>query len=937
MKTTVHIISHSHWDREWYLPFEKHRMRLVELVDAFLEKFETDENYKSFFLDGQTIALDDYLEIRPEKRAQIEKYVREGRLWTGPWYVLQDEFLTSGESCVRNLLTGMESAKKYGKLSHVGYFPDAFGNAGQMPQVLKQAGMEAIAFGRGVKPVGLNNEVKGGQYESTFSEMNWQSQDGSSLPGILFANWYHNGMEIPVDEAEAKVYWDDRLAKARQFAGTSQLLFMNGCDHQPVQKNLSQAIETARKLYPDIEFIHSNFEAYAEAIKKEMSEQTSTVVGELTSQETDGRWTLVNTCSANADLKAANRKGESALERQAEPAAAMAFLLGNAYPEDLFAYSWKKLMQNHPHDSICGCSVDEVNREIEARFHKSLQVAEELYKNSLHYIASQIDTQSIYNDYNDKKDEDKRRIAFAVLNLSGWKKTQVITAEFDAKRIYGNLTPSWNTLEAEQLPKFALYDATGNKIEAKITKAPTAFGYDLPDDRFRQPYMAERVQVTFEAEAVPAIGYKVYVLKEDVDNHNDAKATATAEAEATATPLCNSDALTMENKFVRVQIHPDGSFALTDKKTNHTFDHIGVYEDTGDMGNEYIYIQDTDRQTITTANLPATITVEENSEIRATVKIHHELMVPAVMGDEILAQRYSCVDLYQRKAKRSTQLVPLSIDTVLTLEHSAKGVKVKTTVVNTAKDHRLRVLIPTRLVSNTHMADSTFEVVRRPNRHGKAWTNPSACEHQQCFVAMEDASAGILAANRGLYEYEILPDQENTIAITLLRAVAEMGDWGYFPTPQAQMQGTYTMEYAVFPYEPGKSADAFTLGYSYQHDLAAVETGMNRKKETIYLPQVQVGKLPLEKSFFEWQGEGLNLTAWKKGAHSNDIFVRFVNTMETQVTLTIKKADWMQGMYRSNVIEEEKEALPELAENGTICILVKPYEIATFGLRPKEQ
>lgn len=236
MKTTVHIISHSHWDREWYLPFEKHRMHLVELVDAILEKFETDENYRSFFLDGQTIALDDYLEIRPEKREQVKKYVREGRLWTGPWYILQDEFLTSGESCVRNLLTGMESAKKYGKLSHVGYFPDAFGNAGQMPQVLKQAGMEAIAFGRGVKPVGLNNEVKGGQYESTFSEMNWQSQDGSSLPGILFANWYNNGMEIPVDEAEAKAYWDERLEKARKYAGTSQLLFMNGCDHQPVQK-----------------------------------------------------------------------------------------------------------------------------------------------------------------------------------------------------------------------------------------------------------------------------------------------------------------------------------------------------------------------------------------------------------------------------------------------------------------------------------------------------------------------------------------------------------------------------------------------------------------------------------------------------------------------------------------------------------------------------
>ncbi|MBS6580431.1 MAG: alpha-mannosidase, partial [Clostridiales bacterium] len=290
---------------------------------------------------------------------------------------------------------------------------------------------------------------------------------------------------------------------------------------------------------------------------------------------------------------------------------------------------------------------------------------------------------------------------------------------------------------------------------------------------------------------------------------------------------------------------------------------------------------------------------------------------------------------YQREAKRSTKLVLLELETKLTLERNTAGLKIQTTIVNTAKDHRIRVLIPTGLVSDMHMADSPFEVVRRPNRHGKAWINPSGCEHQQCFVAMEDSSAGILVANRGLYEYEILPDQENAIALTLLRSVAEMGDWGYFPTPQAQMQGTYTMEYALFPYEAGKSADAFVLGYGYQHDLAAVETGMNRTTEQIYLPQAQTGILPLEKSFFEWQGEGLNLTAWKKGAHSDDIFVRFVNTMEKDVTLTIKKADWMKCMYRSNVIEEENEALPE--ENKEFLIVIKPYEIATFGMKLNKQ
>ena len=266
MKTTVHIISHSHWDREWYQSFEKHRMKLIELVDNILEKAENDPEFGGFFLDGQTIALDDYLEVRPEKREQVEKCVREGKIQTGPWYILQDEFLTSGEACVRNLQVGMQEAARYGAIGNVGYFPDAFGNAGQMPQVLKQAGMDAVVFGRGVKPIGPNNEVTGGQYESTYSEMMWASPDGTKLPGILFANWYNNGVEIPVDETEAKVDWDKKLADARKFAATHQLLMMNGCDHQPLQKDITEAIRVARKLYPDIEIIHTDFKTTVKAM-----------------------------------------------------------------------------------------------------------------------------------------------------------------------------------------------------------------------------------------------------------------------------------------------------------------------------------------------------------------------------------------------------------------------------------------------------------------------------------------------------------------------------------------------------------------------------------------------------------------------------------------------------------------------------------------------
>ena len=118
------------------MPFEQHRMKLVKLIDEVMELFEKDENFRSFHLDGQTIILDDYLEVRPQNREKLVRFIQEGRFVAGPWYILQDEFLTSGEANVRNLLTGMREAEEFGVSCRAGYFPDAFGNAGQMPQLL---------------------------------------------------------------------------------------------------------------------------------------------------------------------------------------------------------------------------------------------------------------------------------------------------------------------------------------------------------------------------------------------------------------------------------------------------------------------------------------------------------------------------------------------------------------------------------------------------------------------------------------------------------------------------------------------------------------------------------------------------------------------------------------------------------------------------------
>ena len=204
----------------------------------------------------------------------------------------------------------------------------------------------------------------------------------------------------------------------------------------------------------------------------------------------------------------------------------------------------------------------------------------------------------------------------------------------------------------------------------------------------------------------------------------------------------------------------------------------------------------------------------------------------------------------------------------------------------------------------------------------------------QMFAAMEDEKGGLLVANRGLYEYEILEEQDNAIAVTLLRCVAEMGDWGYFPTPKAQQLGTFCLEFEVVPYAAGETGTAFEEGYAFQQDLTVAQAGLERaflRKPGQVKPELIEGKLPLEMSFLAFEGNGIHMTAFKKGQKKDDLFVRFVNHMEQGEILSFKKEDWMKEVYRSNVIEEKNDVLTPDAD-GIYHVSLREFEIATFGV-----
>ncbi|MGL5315350.1 MAG: alpha-mannosidase [Peptostreptococcaceae bacterium] len=876
MKKTAHIISHTHWDREWYLPYETHHMMLIETMDTLLDKFENDPEFKYYHLDGQTVLLEDYLEVRPNRRELLTKVIKEGKLKIGPWYVLQDEFLTSSEANVRNLQYGHKDAGRYNvDACKIGYFPDSFGNMGQAPQILNQAGIETAAFGRGVKPTGFNNEVSADdKFESPYSEMYWESPDGSKVLGILFANWYCNGMEVPTDENEAKEYWEKRIEDAAKFASCDDMLFMNGCDHQPIQTDLSEAIRVAKKLYKDVDFVHSNFEYYVKCLKEKMPSDLQVIKGELRSQQTDGWYTLVNTASARVYLKQWNQLCQTLFEKVAEPIATIASHYGYKYPHHLFEYGWKSLMKNHPHDSICGCSVDEVHREMVARFDKAKDVAKYIINESLTYISSKINTLEFAK-------LGEKVYPFMVLNTSGYNRCGVVEIDVDiAKKYFREGQPNAIAKEMRKIevPKLKVIDINGNEIDAKISDNGIRFDYDLPKDKFRQPYYSRVVKVELETKNIKAFGWDTYALVE-------AKENATKENES----LIKGNIL--ENKNIKVEIKENGAIDLLDKNTNQIFTDLCIYENSGDIGNEYIYMKPVGEESLTTKDLKADIKVKEDLRYQAVVEITHKWDIPASANELLNEEIEEVLEFKQRKAQRVEETVEMEIKTILTLEREGKGLKIKSVFNNIAKDHRMRMLFPTDIDTKVHYAESIFEVAKRQNIVDKAWENPSNCQHQQTFVNVHNSQFGLTIANKGLNEYELLNDGRNTMAITLLRSVRELGDWGVFETPEAQCLGLHEAELMIIPHGENVS-ESFEEAHIFQIPIITKQMS------------IQSGKIMSENGLLEFEGYGIMWSALKMDENTGNKILRMYNTLNTDATLDIKDCKFEGIKNISNILEE---------------------------------
>ncbi|MFP4178019.1 MAG: alpha-mannosidase [Acholeplasmataceae bacterium] len=865
-KKRLHIIPHSHWDREWYMPFEQHRIRLVELMDTLIELMEANEDYPYFHLDGQYIILQDYLEIRPEMRERIQKLVRDQRLFVGPWYVLQDEYLTSGEANIRNLLLGIEKTKAIGEPLMLGYFPDSFGNISQAPQILNGFNIDRAVFGRGLSNLGPDNAVKGS--DRVESELIWASPDGSEVTAILFANWYHNAMELPSDTADLKKRIRTIVDRARIYSTTDELLGMNGCDHQPIQTDLPAVIEKANGLFEDVEVVHSHFDKYFADLLEHRPELTRHT-GEIAGQYTNGWYLLVSTASSRIHTKFLNYRAQYKLIREVEPILSYTALFLPRDYNPILKHNWLKLMENHPHDTICGCSNDRTHEDMITMLKRSIDISEGIIQDISHKL----------------KQHDRDHDRLTLLNGSLEPVRQLVSVTYDLP-----------CKENEELPaSFTLVAPDGSRIIPEVTAHGKTFTYDLPDHAFRKPYYVARYTLRFVAD-IP-IGFGVYqyrVLPSEVNE------------EMTDIPFRRTDHA-IESSKVRLSWNRDGTVDLFDKALGKRHRNLNLFEDQGDRGNEYEFVETTDERTIYSSEAEDhAFEVEKVTRDYARIKHTFSWMIPQKLDH----------------GKRSDACLRQRVTTIYTVYDHTSRVDVDVVVDNRHENHRLRALFPTFKGLDRVHAEGQYDIIARPVQPWSGWKNPSNLQRFETFVYATNEEYGLMVASKGLHEYEALRNDDRHLAITLLRSVGEIGDWGVFPTPDAQLIGKQRASYSIQLFASKDFTRA--MRESYQYAYLPVRSMTSSKR----LPYVNEALVSLDHPFIT--------TGAIKPANtdSKKIIVRMVNLSDRPQQASLFVHEHFGAIFRTDLNEDELYRLQRRADH-TVELEFKAKQIITVSLTPK--
>ncbi|GMA14205.1 glycoside hydrolase family 38 C-terminal domain-containing protein [Deinococcus metallilatus] len=787
----VHVVCTTHWDREWYLSAERFRFRLVRTMDAVLALLEAHPNYR-FTLDGQAIVLEDYLEIRPEREAELRRHLASGRLRAGPWYVQPDEFLVSDEALRRNLDLGMALVRRLGgQPVMAGYLPDAFGHLANLPAVLRSRGIGAAIFTRGPDP----------QVAALGDLFCWRAPGGEAVVAHRQPIGY--GLTLSEDPQAARAQLRAALGALQAEARGHELLLQLGSDHSRPQPFVPELIGAV-----GAPFTFSDHDAYLAAVRAEHL-TLPVYQGELRS---GARHPLLSgTLSARLYLKRRNFALDDRLRFTAEPLLARAAPSGGAPPEAYLRRAWTLLVRNHPHDSICGCSVDEVHDEMEVRFQQAEGIAEELERDALARLAGSPDAGRllVLNPHAGAFLDTELLLARAEVaggaarvggqpaQLGAVRSALVSTLAGPASEL-----PQWlEQLEDRHPVRWLSWTVAGTHLRAEVDEGPRAPDCPAPD-----ALLAEAI-----AHGVRTVELRVYQTRARLTTAlaGTAPAQALDLAAASDLPAEGAGTARLLGAHLVVEVdHQDGTLRVTERKTGRVWPGLHALHDVGDRGDTYTFSA-TPEAPIRARLLSAE--VAERGPVRQSLDLVYELRLPEGLTPE--------------RDARSPATVSLLVRTRVALWAAARHVEFSTSFTNTARDHRLRVHFPGP--GRGSLADSAGVTVSRPDLRPSAdtvnWAEQPADAHPLThWAAKQDPAGSWGVAARGLSEY----GHADGLSLTLVRAVGWLSrdDLPERPSqagppysvPGAQCLRALTAEYAWFPaFAAAEQLNAAALAYAH--------------------------------------------------------------------------------------------------------------------------
>lgn len=911
----IKVVSNTHWDREFRHSFEKTRRRLLDMLDTTLGILDQDAAYHSFTMDGHSIMIEDYLEMRPERTALVARLVRDGRLILGPYYTLAEEFSIGHEALVRNLIYGRKTVAKYGgRTGTVAYTPSSWGQTGQLPQILADFGLDKMMFYRGVSHHECN------------AEWRWQAPDGTTMLASRFAlyaryNWYYQvhrpittgrvfgkdyvwgefdeapfrpadglaGEDLTFDlRAPVALYNPGRLKEAIEKMVASEgahfttevFLAMHGHDISVAHPNESQAIRDARQMLGrKYRIDHCSLEDFwAEVVKHLDVAKLPVLTGERRSYLKQGMWTFLfpGTISSRTSLKLKDFDATRRLVYSAEPMASLAMACGAPPPGRYLDRGWRYLLANHTHDANGGCAPDAVCQDMEYRYRKAADIADIVTDDAMAHVAVHLAPGTQTADV----------LQLIVYNPLPFRRDAVVAVDLEIPRSHAARSVRLESPSDGDVPRQPISDERSSSFVDSIWEVPRILE-------------SNRIRFYARFRDLPGLGYRTYTIVPQA-----------AQLRGNATLVTGPNS--MANEHVAVVVNGNGTVDLTCQATGRAYRGLNYLRDQGECGNAWKHVSPAFDQTLTSLGVTASVRILENGPLVATLAADFEFVVPLDYADG---------------TRRNDAQVRLPVRMEYRLEAGDPKLRVRVTVDNRAKDHWLRVCFPTGLATGVSVADSHFDAVERPVAlpDSTGWVEQAFGTHPlRTFVSLSDGADGFALLPQGLFEYEVLDDAARTLALTVLRAcriklaVSEEKQTE-LPDEGIQCPGVRSFEYAICAHAGNwQAAGLFGEAARGYAPVRAAQIGRGR------------GTLPLEGGFLDVANEQVHVSAVKPAESGSGVVVRLFNPTGVAQKVALRLHATIRSAARCGMDETVRSPLKLVG--GVLRDTVPPHKIVSYLL-----